>query len=302
MNVFKVTTGLHPQYPINEENFTRETGRKSPFVQEMGNGKKSYYAVCPNCDNPIQIIGLFKDTPEAGRKPYGKHHKGDVPALARYSEQRYLGCPFSNPAWRKKRVKRKPHSKEGKEICDLLREQYDRITYLISKFTGIRITEKLARQILQDFKNDTGWDYRDIEPGNLPWTLLISSKSISLFGKYIREGSGLYQAILEKCPEVKLEKSPGSSWVKITNADGQYVDLGFVVFKHKYTLVGEDLHETITLLVSRGHALKNNLESVYEETVEVDRNYFANLVHSDKNESRRMLALCELAKEVLGNG
>ncbi|MCS5465580.1 hypothetical protein NWO25_19660 [Enterococcus lactis] len=62
----------------------------------------SYYAICPECDNPIQIIGLYKETQESGRKPYGKHHKGTIPYLAKYSEEDYLECPFSNSKWKKR--------------------------------------------------------------------------------------------------------------------------------------------------------------------------------------------------------
>ena len=41
---------------INEENFYLATRERKPYVVDSG-GVKSFYAVCPECDNPIQLIG-----------------------------------------------------------------------------------------------------------------------------------------------------------------------------------------------------------------------------------------------------
>ena len=61
------------------------------------NEKITYKAVCPACDNPIQIIGLFKREEEVKRKPYGRHTTIDLPGLTVYSEEDYLNCPYHNP-------------------------------------------------------------------------------------------------------------------------------------------------------------------------------------------------------------
>lgn len=44
---------------INEENFYLATRERKPYVVDSG-GVKSFYAVCPECDNPIQLIGLLR--------------------------------------------------------------------------------------------------------------------------------------------------------------------------------------------------------------------------------------------------
>lgn len=57
----------------------RCTGGVAPWRRDGDKGP-SYYAVCPLCDNPIQIVGLFRRQEESrSRRPYGRHHRGDVP-------------------------------------------------------------------------------------------------------------------------------------------------------------------------------------------------------------------------------
>ncbi len=83
MDQFKLKVGVAPAYQITRKNFEEQTLKKTPYVQKERN-RISNYAVCPKCDNPIQIVGLQKNTSEAGRKPYGRHNKGSIANLATY--------------------------------------------------------------------------------------------------------------------------------------------------------------------------------------------------------------------------
>ena len=46
------------------------------------------FAICPQCDNPIQIVGLYKKLKNTD-KPYGKHYTRSVNGLADYNQQAY---------------------------------------------------------------------------------------------------------------------------------------------------------------------------------------------------------------------
>lgn len=59
MDVFKTHVGEGKALMINEENFYLATRERKPYVVDSG-GVKSFYAVCPECDNPIQLIGLLR--------------------------------------------------------------------------------------------------------------------------------------------------------------------------------------------------------------------------------------------------
>ncbi|GAB1255377.1 hypothetical protein Defa_28640 [Desulfovibrio sp. TH_2024_36128] len=60
MHVYKLKTGLQPIKLIEKEQFERDTGKQSPWYQKNGD-EMVQYAVCPACDNPIQIIALYKE-------------------------------------------------------------------------------------------------------------------------------------------------------------------------------------------------------------------------------------------------
>lgn len=79
MDVFKTHVGEGKALMINEENFYLATRERKPYVVDSG-GVKSFYAVCPECDNPIQLIGLLRRQQDSlPHRPYGRHiHEGPV--------------------------------------------------------------------------------------------------------------------------------------------------------------------------------------------------------------------------------
>lgn len=92
MDVFKAWPGRAESIVISQESYMGCTGGVAPWRRDGDTGP-SYYAVCPLCDNPIQIVGLFRRQEESrARRPYGRHHRGDVPGLCRYDEDAYLHC------------------------------------------------------------------------------------------------------------------------------------------------------------------------------------------------------------------
>lgn len=95
MDVFKAWPGRAESIVISQESYMRCTGGVAPWRRDGDKGP-SYYAVCPLCDNPIQIVGLFRRQEESrARRPYGRHHRGDVPnpaATSGYSTSRGKRC------------------------------------------------------------------------------------------------------------------------------------------------------------------------------------------------------------------
>lgn len=90
MDIFKNKQGLARILKISEKNFVEQTNKKLPYTRQNSSGGLSHFAVCPECENPIQIIGLFKNTAESGRRPYGKHYSQSIPGLAIYNHDDYL--------------------------------------------------------------------------------------------------------------------------------------------------------------------------------------------------------------------
>lgn len=69
MDIFKLTTGKQQVWKINRDNFELATKKQQPWYQSI-NGHDGFFAVCPACDNPVQLVGMLA---RGKTKPYGKH-------------------------------------------------------------------------------------------------------------------------------------------------------------------------------------------------------------------------------------
>ncbi|MEN1557917.1 hypothetical protein AAIH45_35640, partial [Pseudomonas aeruginosa] len=59
MDVYKLKPEETDERPIERERFEEETRRQEPWFSTSENGTEGHFAVCPACDNPVQIIGLY---------------------------------------------------------------------------------------------------------------------------------------------------------------------------------------------------------------------------------------------------
>lgn len=299
MDIFKTSTGVSKVEVISPKNYLNATGKKSPYCHVNQMGKESLFAVCPLCENPIQIIGLYKSTLESGRKPYGKHCRKTIPGLAEYNETDYLDCPFSNPTWQQDDGKRKPESRIAKKMLSLLAEQFDRVIYILSKDTDIKISTALATKMLEAYIANEGWRYKTATMNNLPWVLGEVAKAYPLFGRRIRKDSELYCAIEKLCPEVLLQDDNTGSYSKVLSNGKQYVNLNFVFVDHSINVQDDHLNETIDFWVFRGRAPK--IETIYRKKIQIRTDYFFNLISLPEKRSYRNQKLLEVASKILKN-
>ena len=108
MKIFKLKVGSSKIYELNKNIFELQTKQKKPYYTFNNSNEQIQYAVCPACDNPIQIIGLYKKLKNTD-KPYGRHCIHSVARLAEYNQQAYDFCPYS-----KKSFNVNPQSRKGK--------------------------------------------------------------------------------------------------------------------------------------------------------------------------------------------
>lgn len=300
MDKFKEKPGIARILPITEENYLKVTGKVKPYCKLDDSGNESLYAVCPACDNPIQIIGLFKSTSEAGRKPYGRHNKGDVPELAEYNEDDYLDCPYSNPMWKKTGTYRRPNSQIALRTLALLKTQFDRVIYLLSKDIQIKISLDVAMRMLKVYMANEGWRYRTATLYNLPWNFGEVMKALPLFGKKIALGGELYQALQAQCPYVALETDDSGKWAKVKSANGQYVNLHYVLYNHVFERVSDEddsFSESITFWVYEGQPPEH--KTIFEKKIPIAIDYFQNVIALPPERSKRNERLLEIAQEII---
>ena len=60
MRRFKLHTGKAKVYDLTKEIYLSETKKDAHYSITGKDGCKRNFAVCPACDNPIQILGLYK--------------------------------------------------------------------------------------------------------------------------------------------------------------------------------------------------------------------------------------------------
>lgn len=290
MDVFKTKAGTTDHIPITEENYERETRKEPPFVQESDSGKERYFAICPECDNPIQLVALYKQ--DSVVDPYGRHHKGAITGLADYDEEEYLNCPYSNPDWSSKTMRRAPGSKKGAFLRRMMREQFDRVVYIWNATIPIRMSKKLAEEQLRLWRANEGWRNYDASYGNLSYNLMLAHKAISIVFRWVRKDSALCEA-LSALPDIFLDATPDPEYLQIKPVQGRFVRLSALLGAHRPKTDGTDREETFTLFVCKDEAI------VYEEAIEVQQDFLQRLIDAG-NEDKRDRALLEIADEVLG--
>ncbi len=286
MKNFKLRQGKNPIYPIEKGIFETVTNKKKPYFSE----NEKYFAVCPQCDNPIQIIGLYKHIKVS---PYGKHYGNDI-SIARYNSQAYQYCPYRQKkmSLNKNRKKRKLTGFE-KNIYDTVRENYDTAVYILSKAIHIRISQKLAERMLISYIKHETWLYPWATLNNVPWMIGYFFSAESLYKKLIKTDSPLYHAILKKCPAVYFE--PGYMEGYSILLTKEWIELYFSLYEHKKEVSGDVCRETLEFRVTE----KKNGQYIliYKELLIVDETYYMNLLHKEntyRNERLIEMAIKEM--------
>ena len=105
MRRFKLHTGKAKVYDLTKEIYLSETKKDAHYSITGKDGCKRNFAVCPACDNPIQILGLYKKLVNTD-KPYGKHYNHSI-TIATHNETTYRLCPYAGHYYNVTRESRK---------------------------------------------------------------------------------------------------------------------------------------------------------------------------------------------------
>ena len=286
MNIYKLKSGISPIREIERIQFERDTQKKKPWYQIQAN-EISLYAVCPACNNPIQIIALYKRK-ENSPRPYGKHVPKSIKGLAEYNHETYLGCPYANPNIAlKKDSLRSEMDKLSLEILSFMKEQFDRIIYILQEETGIIFTEKLSKDMLVSFLQMHGYQYVGINMCNLPWIFAYMTASQSLFGRILKKDCPLMQ-ILKKQREVTFTTNN-----QIRGAANTFLEINFAFIGHEFSKSGTDHKETVEFVVS----LRDKL--IYQVKLAIDPIRFHNLVNVPMERAQRNQKILHIAEELI---
>lgn len=186
MRIFKLTVNTKKFFELTVENYEQMTHKKAPYY-DLDGDKTRYYAVCPSCDNPIQIYKLYDDITR-GQGLHARHLAKSVKRLAKYNQKSYLECDLSNP---QRFDKEEKHNNKGKanEFLIIIKKYPDILYNYIRQIAGINFSYDTFDIMLGCFMKSNGYWYTAINKFNLPYGFLYMQTAINLYGRYLYRNS-----------------------------------------------------------------------------------------------------------------
>lgn len=242
MRVFKLDTKPESlRIEINRENFNKYTYREKPYYIKDSKGEHAR-AICPECNNPIVLVGIFKY--EGGdRKPYGKHSPKPIHGLGIYNKEKYKNCPFAKNN-RTKGGKRKPTDPNAIELYIFMKEHYDCIIEYLERELDFHLPKDYTEKILDDWVRAEGWRYYDTNKINLPYKLLWAETPESLFKTPIKKDSKLYKELLKLSSIKFITANFDQRYVMIKKNNNKFINISFIFTNHK---IDNNENETIDI-------------------------------------------------------
>jgi hypothetical protein len=295
MRNVKLRTGRSPITALDKDAFERETRREPPYYPDANTMYP--FAVCPQCDNPVKIIGFYKDITPA---PYAEHHEGSVAGLAEFDGESKRFCIYHDRRkTTEKTERRRVKPSFANDVKDLLRTQYDRVIYILEKALGFHITAKLADEMMRSFAESTAWEYSWTTLNNLPWVFAYMQPSKTLMGRLIDESGGLYASISKRCAGVGFEASGKKAGHSQLVSRGGFANVGYCLMHHRRAVSDGVPRESVTYLVTQKKG--GGSVTIHEEPIAIDETYLLNMANNTGNESKRHRKdeLCEIARKHL---
>ena len=298
MKYFKTKANrTSPRYEITAGIFEKVTDHKYPFEQRNADQTISQFGICPSCLNPIQLIGISK---EIKRTPYGKHTGKNIKGLANWQQIKYKYCPYAARNDRREINDEEflPEITEDiTELYNLLKNQFDRVVYVISKELDIRCSAAFWKGVLQQYLANTAYCYPWLTEANLPYIFAyIGMRHRNVYGQEFLVGSDLYNA-LKKHKYVNFCSSNDNSnkYVHLTSING-FLNLEFRFTGHTQKAVnGETLKESMVFCVDD----LTSGDTVFKKRIEFSENYFMNIINKSGNESKRQKVLLGISEELM---
>lgn len=294
MKRFKLKIGVSPVFEINRENFERETQGRKQYIQVGKDGERRAFAVCPACDNPIQIIGLYKKIEKTD--PYGKHYCRSVENIAYHNNQAYKLCPYASNNYTpvSRDIRKDELTGFEIDIYNTAREHFDQAVYILQQDTGIYFSEPLLKDLLSYYSCD-GYMYYHATLYNIPWMILYQSHSFNLYGRLIRKDSEL-SLFLENDDRFVLTDY-NETYYKVTTT--KWLQSNYWFYDHRRNVVNNEVIETIKAALSVCEDGSEELHIIWETRLIINETRFINLISSKKGNNYRKEKLIQMARSIM---
>ena len=200
MKEIKFTTNYEPVLSFSDKDFKTKyeerVGNNPGYIQVVS-GETKHLALCPRCNNPVAILGIYKKIDVA---PHARHAKGiNIPNVVQYDEYKFQHCPYHKK--RANYIKEYvPETEEPQrqELYKIAKEHYDKAIYLLQEEIGIYITLTMAETLAENYVIMRAYNYIDATIYNIPWYLIYSFTGFPLYHMIIRKNTTLYRHLLHR--------------------------------------------------------------------------------------------------------
>jgi len=300
MDVYKVRVEDTTSTKITAENFERDTLKSPPYYQAgKGGGEPSHFAVCPACDNPIQIIGLYKKLAHTPT-PYGRHHTRGVANLADYDQESYDFCPYSNPDREPDPAARRTQARGLPEkILNLLVENFDSVIYMIEQSIGIKIGDRLAERMLLSYRDEQGHMYKAATLLNIPWIFAYMANAKSIARQRVFNNPELLEKLREALPMAAIDREGKLEGVLKPANDKDYLDVNVSFIHHRIVQIDRTINETMKMVVFTHQG--RQVITLHEQLIPFATDHFLALINVplERAYRPRQGTLVPLARQIL---
>ena len=299
MREIKFTTNYEPALSFSnkdfKEKYEEKAGNNPGYAQKI-NGETKHLAVCPRCNNPVVILGVYK---QISVTPHARHVRDiDIPNVAKYNEYKLLRCPY----YRKqadyiKEYVPETEEPQRRELYHLAKEHFDKAIYLLQKETGIYITKKMAEELAENYASFRVYNYIDATNYNIPWYLIYSFHGFPVYHMLIRKGAVIHRHVKKLGLTLKPSKVKGYDYV------ADYTDYVILSTNYRYRVDQTDsINEWLDFsIIQPDDAVTCTLlyVPVKRFSIQVDSYYFENLIRFENWKKNQVLL--NIAREYMGD-
>ena len=218
-------------HTICKSEFEKYTKSEFPFKQNQ-DGKNHYYATCPECENPIQIRGLYSSD-----RKYGAHTGKSIDGLNPFNYENYIYCPRAVKGRHvPKETRKEVNSSKDIAVYNAIRNNFDLAVSFAKKHLGYYISNEKAKECLATYYTSQGWLYPHSTVNNIPFMLFYLQPALNPYGLWIKKGSELEKSILET-KELKLVRISAESnehYNRLLPNSRQYMSLTMMLWNHQF--------------------------------------------------------------------
>lgn len=295
---FKMHAGATaPVYPISKDNIEEMLGRRAPwFCAGQDRDDHRYYAVCPYCNNPIQLKGLYRRQVNSPRV-HGSHTGKPQEGFPNFNLTDLEFCPYKLKGKKLDKSSRREMGEAAQRLIELAVSEFDRVVYLLRKDFGFPFSVKFARKMLEGWFDAEGYLYEGAHLRNLPWMIAYFGPTQSLYKQFVGANEALSARIRRK-----IEGATISEEGQLSFAPGAWRRIDLQCYHHKATLDGDEaeLSERMKLRVQDFSNTNDPTEAplIYSKFITFTPAEFERLIRKSAKNAYRNNRLIEIAANV----